>query len=76
MRDNAKFMMVTIRTFLDPVQAQLAAGLLESEGIPVNLLSLNHGLVSPLQINALGGFKLQVPENLVPQANEVLENRF
>jgi predicted RNA-binding Zn-ribbon protein involved in translation (DUF1610 family) len=46
---------------------------LESEGIPVFMLSLNHASAFWLISGALGGIQLQVPPSEVARAREILE---
>lgn len=64
--------LLTVSRFFNPIEAQIAAGLLESEGIPVVLLSINHVSVYWLMANALGGIQLQVPASLAEKAEQIL----
>ena len=64
--------LLTVGRFFNPIEAQIAAGLLESEGIPVVLLSINHVSVYWLMANALGGIQLQVPAGLAEKAQQIL----
>ena len=64
--------LVTVDRFLHPTDAHIAAGRLESEGIPVNLLGINHASANWLIINALGGIRLQVPHEFVEEARSIL----
>ena len=66
--------LVTIAAFNMPYQAHLAKSRLEAGGIPVfirdeHLISINN-LYSP----ALGGVKVQVPENHLKEAREILDS--
>jgi len=63
----------TVDRFFHPTEAHIAAGKLESEGIPVFLLGINHASANWLLSNALGGIRLQVPANYVHDARELLE---
>jgi len=62
----------TVDRFFHPTDAHIAAGKLESEGIPVFLLGINHASVNWLLSNALGGIRIQVPAQHVDNAREVL----
>ncbi len=62
----------TVDRFFHPTEAHIAAGKLESEGIPVFLLGINHASVNWLISVALGGIRLQVPANHVDDARQLL----
>ena len=64
--------MVVVDAFTNPLDAHVARGLLESEGIPAQLHSEH--LVSALWplANALGGVRLQVAEHYATEARDVL----
>ena len=62
----------TIDRFFHPTDAHIAAGKLESEGIPVFLLGINHASANWLLSNALGGIRLQVPASQVDDARQIL----
>lgn len=64
--------LIVVETYTDPLDAHVARGLLESEGIPA-LLHSEH-LVSALWplANALGGVRLQVAEHRAAEARDVL----
>jgi len=62
----------TVDRFFHPTDAHIAAGKLESEGIPVFLLGINHASANWLLSNALGGIRLQVPANLIDDARQLL----
>ncbi len=64
--------LVTIDRFLHPTDAHIAAGRLQSEGIPVNLLGINHASANWLIANALGGIRLQVPQKFAREAESIL----
>lgn len=62
----------TVDLFFHPTDAHIAAGKLESEGIPVFLLGINHASANWLLSNALGGIRLQVPASQVDDARLLL----
>lgn len=62
----------TVDRYFHPTEAHIAAGRLESEGIPVYLLGINHASANWLLSNALGGIRLQVPANLADEARDIL----
>jgi hypothetical protein len=62
----------TIDRFFHPTDAHIAAGRIESEGIPVFLLGINHASANWLLSNALGGIRVQVPANHVEEARAIL----
>jgi len=62
----------TVDRFFHPTDAHIAAGKLESEGIPVFLLGINHASANWLLSNALGGIRIQVPAKYVDDARKVL----
>jgi hypothetical protein len=62
----------TVDRFFHPTDAHIAAGKLESEGIPVFLLGINHASANWLLSNALGGIRLQVPACHVDDARQLL----
>jgi hypothetical protein len=63
---------VTIRVFTYPSEAIILKGRLESEEIECFLMDELTVQVNPLYSNAIGGVKLQVRENDVERANEIL----
>lgn len=62
----------TVERYYHPTEAHIAAGKLESEGIPVFLLGINHVSAVWLMANALGGIRLQVPARHVDDARRLL----
>ena len=62
----------TVDRYFHPTDAHIAAGKLESEGIPVFLLGINHASANWLLSNALGGIRLQVPESCAEEARRLL----
>jgi len=62
----------TVDRYFHPTEAHIAAGKLESEGIPVFLLGINHASANWLLSNALGGIRLQVPEDYAEEAKQLL----
>lgn len=65
----------TIDRFFHPTDAHIVAGRLESEGIPVYLLGINHVSANWLIANALGGIRLQVPAKFAAEARAILAER-
>ena len=63
---------VTIEAFTNPIEAHIAKGLLESEGIPASLESEHHVWAAWHLSQALGGVRLQVPAECASLAREVL----
>jgi hypothetical protein len=64
--------LVTIRTYSDVTEAHIAAGLLESAGIPVHLHGANH-VSANWMLGLAVGVRLQVPVDCEADAREVLE---
>jgi hypothetical protein len=62
----------TVDRYYHPTEAHIAAGLVESNGIPVFLLGINHASANWLLSNALGGIQLQVPAQFVAEARDIL----
>ena len=63
---------VTIDRFFHPTDAHIAAGKLDSEGIPVHLLGINHATANWMITGALGGIQLQVPLKYADRARQLL----
>jgi len=66
-------MLVTVAVFLNPVEAHIVRGRLVAEGIPAFVLHEYHIWANWLISNALGGVKIQVNNNHLLEAKEVLE---
>jgi len=64
--------LVTISSFNEVVSAHSAKGKLESEGIQAFVLDDNVGSTMPHIINAIGGIRLQVREDVAQRAMEIL----
>ena len=64
--------LVTIETYTNPLEAHIARGLLESEGVPATLGSEHHVWASWHFAQALGGVRLQVPAEYADRARDVL----
>lgn len=63
---------VTVGWYLHPVEAEIARGRLESEGIPAFLHSSGHSQLDwPITL-ALGGIRLQVPPGVASEAGDIL----
>lgn len=65
--------LVTIGKYLDVTEAHIAAGLLQSEGIPVYPLDINRISANPLP--GVGGVRLRVPASFEQEARRLLANR-
>jgi hypothetical protein len=65
----------TIATYLHPWEAEIARGLLESEGIPASLANENIVRMDWSHALAVGGVRLQVPSESVTAAQAVLERQ-
>jgi len=64
--------MVTICSYSTPYEANIVKSLLESAGIPVFIADEYTIGMNWLYSNALGGVKVQVPESLASEAQELL----
>lgn len=64
----------TIASYTDLLQAHLARGRLEAEGIPSVIADEHHIAANWLLSNALGGVKIQVEEHLSEQAEQIIRN--
>ncbi len=65
----------TIATYLHPWEAEIARGLLESEGIPASLANENIVRMDWTAALAVGGVRLLVPQESVAAAQAVLERQ-
>jgi hypothetical protein len=65
----------TIATYLHPWEAEIARGLLESEGIPASLANENIVRMDWSAALAVGGVRLMVPHESVAAAQAVLERQ-
>lgn len=74
MSENPRF--VTVATYFHSTEAHIAAGRLEAEGIPVHLHGINHVSADWLVALALGGIRLQVPDQFAGPAKEALETEY
>jgi hypothetical protein len=61
-----------VDSFTSPLDAHIAKGLLESEGVPAILHSEHHVWASWPYSFALGGVGLQVPEAFAERARDLL----
>src|SRR5580692_5578722 len=62
--------LVTFRTYLDPVEAQLARGRLDAEGIQAHVL--DEGLHNVIMPGSVSGIRLQVAEGDLQRTEEIL----
>ncbi|WP_084155795.1 DUF2007 domain-containing protein [Halomonas halocynthiae] len=65
---------VTVGWYLDPIEAEIARGLLESAGIPAFLHSKEHSQIDWPVTLALGGIRLQVPPSAAADATAILDS--
>jgi hypothetical protein len=65
-------LMQTVGWYYTPIEAEIARGLLESQGLSPFLHSINHAWANWPYCLALGGVKLQVPYWEVEEALEIL----
>jgi hypothetical protein len=65
--------LVTFRTYIDPMEAQLARARLSSEGIDARVL--DEGLHNVIMPGSVTGIRLQVPEADLARAEELLRER-
>jgi len=73
-RNDAEFRdLVTIRSFWDLLEAELAKGLLDAAGIECFLSDSNMVRMDWFNANALGGVKLRVDPRNVEAANRILD---
>ncbi len=66
--------LITLRTFEYPLEITLLKSMLEDAGIPVFVKDEFTILMNPLYSNAIGGIKLQVLEENLEKAIEVLKD--
>ena len=66
--------LITLRTFQYPLEITLLKSMLEDSGIPVFVKDEFTILMNPLYSNAIGGIKLQVLEEDLQKAIEVLKD--
>ncbi|AFT69142.1 hypothetical protein B5T_00858 [Alloalcanivorax dieselolei B5] len=64
--------MITVAAYTDPLQAHLARGRLQAEGIQAEVVHEHHVWANWALSNALGGVKLQVAEADAERARTVL----
>ena len=66
--------LITVGSYIDPIQAHIASGRLESEGIPVIVADEHYIWANWMLSNALGGVKVQVPAAYEDQARQILSD--
>ncbi|WP_149195417.1 putative signal transducing protein [Luteimonas suaedae] len=66
-------MLVIVASYTDPIEAQIARGLLAAEGIEVHLGDEHSALANWEWRLAIGGVKLRVPEEQAMHARRVLQ---
>src|SRR5690606_28605919 len=65
-------MFTTVATYSDPIEAQLALGLLQAEGIPGRLDDIGTAIANWEWRLAIGGIRLRVPDAQAMHARRVL----
>ncbi|GGJ95961.1 putative signal transducing protein [Luteimonas terricola] len=65
-------MFTTVATYIDPIEAQLASGLLQAEGIPARLDDIGTAIANWEWRLAIGGVRLRVPDAQAVHARRVL----
>lgn len=65
-------MFTTVAAYTDPIEAQLAAGLLQAEGIPARLDDTGTAIANWEWRLAIGGMRLRVPDAQAMHARRVL----
>ena len=66
--------LVTVGSYIDPIQAHIASGRLESEGIPVVVADEHYIWANWMLSNALGGVKVQVPSSYAEKSRQILSD--
>ncbi|MEZ0472497.1 putative signal transducing protein [Luteimonas salinilitoris] len=66
-------MLVIVASYTDPIEAQIARGLLAAEGIEVHLGDEHSALANWEWRLAIGGVKLRVPEEQAVHARHILQ---
>ncbi len=61
-----------VAIFHDPIQAEIARGFLEAQGIPVRLLQEGAARALGVYLGAFGSIRLLVPEDLVETSRRLL----
>lgn len=64
--------LITVACFPDAIQAHLARGRLEAEGIPALVADEHYVSANWMMSNAIGGVKVQVSERMATRAADVL----
>jgi hypothetical protein len=66
-------MLVTVGRYFDPWEAQILRARLESEGIPASVAGDHHVVANWPWAIALGGVALQVPDEFLDAAQEIVQ---
>ena len=66
--------LITIKTYPDRTEAELAKGLLESKGVKAMVSADDAGGMNPALLWGTGGVRLLVKKNDVQMATEILES--
>ncbi len=62
----------TVATYMVPIDAHLACGCLVAAGVPAVVADVNHGQADHMLLPAMGGVRVQAPQEYLAQAREVL----
>lgn len=65
--------LVTVASYTDAIQAHLARGRLEAEGIRAEVADEHYVSADWLMSNAVGGVKVRVPERMAERARRILQ---
>lgn len=66
-------MLVTVATFLEPAEAHIVRGLLQSDGIPASIAHEGHATANWPLATALGGIAVQVSSNDLEEARALID---
>lgn len=66
-------MLITLTSFVNPLEAYIVQGRLETEGVPTYMANEQHIWANWFISNALGGVRLQVSDKYFLEAEEILK---
>ena len=69
-------MLKTVARFREPYEAHIARGKLETEGVPAVVVDEHLVQINWMYSQAVGGVKLQVPEEALERAREILGQEY
>ena len=70
-----QYELVTLLKYLQPLEAHILKGKLESEGIPCFVFDENLAINYPFASNLTGGVKLKVRAEDLERANEIIADK-